>query len=103
LSAKEASKQNRTASAIWGWASSSGDTHVVLSGEIFQRDPVPITAARYFDEKSEFSGSVGGLGTMISNSAFGSRAYTVPGVVRTVGSTTAGLTTIQSKSVMMSL
>lgn len=71
--AKEASKQDRTASAIWGWASSSGDTHVVLSGEIFQRDPVPITAARYFDEKSEFSGTVGGLGTVISNSAFGSR------------------------------
>ena len=74
--AKEASKQDRTASAIWGWASSSGDTHVVLSGEIFQRDPVPITAARYFDEKSEFSGTVGGLGTVISNSAFGSRVNT---------------------------
>ncbi|MDO8908167.1 MAG: TonB-dependent receptor [Pseudohongiella sp.] len=71
--AKEAGKQDRTVSAIWGWASDSGETHFVLAGEIFQRDPVPITAARYFDEKSEFNGTVGGLGTVISNAAFGSR------------------------------
>lgn len=74
--AKEANKQDRTVSAIWGWASSTGDTHFVLAGEVFHRDPVPITAARYFDEKSEFTGTVGGLGTPIANAAFGSRLNT---------------------------
>jgi len=72
----EAGKQDKTVSAIWGWANDSGNTHFVLAGEMFQRDPVPITAARYFDSKSEFTGTVGGLGIPISNAAFGSRMNT---------------------------
>src|SRR5690606_24986918 len=28
-------RQDRTGSAIWGWASDSGDTHFVISGEMF--------------------------------------------------------------------
>ncbi len=65
--------QDRTLSAIWGWASESGDTNFVISGEIFRRDPVSITAARYFDDRSEFTGTVGGLGSPLNNPAFGSQ------------------------------
>ena len=64
---------DKTASVIWGWASDSGDTHFVLSGEMFQRDPVPVEYARFFDEKTEFSGTVGGLGVPSNVAAFGAR------------------------------
>jgi iron complex outermembrane recepter protein len=70
---KEMGKQDRTVSAIWGWSSDSGNTHFVISGERFERDPVPITAARFYDERSEFTGTVGGLGTLVVNPQFGSR------------------------------
>ncbi len=70
------SNQDRTASVIWGWANDSGDTHFVVSAEMFRRDPVPISAARYFDERSEFTGTVGGLGSLVNNSAFGSNLNT---------------------------
>jgi len=70
---KAGNRFDKTGSIIWGWASDAGNTNVVLSGEIFHRDPVPIQYARYFDERSEFSGAVGGLGTLISNAAFGSQ------------------------------
>ncbi|HDZ09230.1 TonB-dependent receptor [Pseudohongiella sp.] len=69
---KDMGNQDRTLSAIWGWANDSGSTHFVLSGEMFRRDPVPISAARYFDERSEFTGTVGGFGTPLANAAFGS-------------------------------
>ncbi|MBC53738.1 MAG: hypothetical protein CMQ34_15330 [Gammaproteobacteria bacterium] len=69
---KDLGNQDRTLSAIWGWSNDSGSTHFVISGEMFRRDPVPITAARYFDEKSEFTGTVGGFGTPLVNAAFGS-------------------------------
>ncbi len=64
---------DKTASVIWGWASDSGDTHFVLAGEMFQRDPVPVEFARYFDERTEFTGTVGGLGTVVNVGAFGAR------------------------------
>jgi len=68
---------DKTASAIYGWASDSGNTHFVISGEMFRRDPVPVEFANYFDENSEFTGGVGGspgsVGATASNPAFGSR------------------------------
>ncbi len=70
---KDMGNQDQTLSAIWGWSNSTGSTHFVISGEVFRRDPVPISAARYFDERSEFTGTVGGLGVPIVNSAFGSQ------------------------------
>ncbi|MBU2099328.1 MAG: TonB-dependent receptor plug domain-containing protein, partial [Gammaproteobacteria bacterium] len=73
---KDIGNQDQTVSAIWGWSNASGSTHFVLSGEIFRRDPVPITAARYYDERSEFSATVGGLGTLVVNPAFGSQLNT---------------------------
>ncbi|MEC8859929.1 MAG: TonB-dependent receptor [Pseudomonadota bacterium] len=70
---KEMENQDQTLSAIWGWSNETGSTHFVLSGEIFRRDPVSVSAARYFDDRSEFTGTVGGLGTPIANAAFGTR------------------------------
>jgi iron complex outermembrane receptor protein len=67
------SNQDRTASIIWGWGNDAGTTNFVLSGEVFRRDPVPISAARYFDDRSEFTGTVGGLGVLVDNAAFGSQ------------------------------
>ena len=60
-----------TISAIWGWSSDDGDTNFVISGERFERDPVPITMGNFYDENSEFLGTVGSPGTMISSSAMG--------------------------------
>lgn len=68
--------QDRTASAIWGWASDTGDTHFVISGEVFRRDPVSVTQARFYDERSEFNSAAGGLGSPIANPAFGSNLNT---------------------------
>jgi iron complex outermembrane receptor protein len=48
-----------TASAIWGWASESTDTHFVISGERYDRAAVPVKNARYFDENTEYTGIVG--------------------------------------------
>lgn len=73
---KDMGNQDRTASAIWGWSNDSGSTHFVISGEMFRRDPVPVSASRYFDDRSEFTGTVGGLGTPIVNAAFGSQLNT---------------------------
>ncbi len=55
------SATDSTVSGIWGWESASGDTHFVLSGEYFERDPVPITEASFYNENSEFRGSVTGV------------------------------------------
>lgn len=49
-----------TLSAIWGWQDDSAKSHFVLAAERFERDPVPVEYARYFDENSEFSDIVGG-------------------------------------------
>jgi len=73
---KAGNRFDKTGSIIWGWTSESGDSHFVLAGEMFQRDPVELEHARFFDGNSEFSASVGGLGSLISNAAFGSRLNT---------------------------
>jgi outer membrane receptor protein involved in Fe transport len=73
---KDLGNQDRTASAIWGWASDTGSTHFVISGEVFRRDPVSVTQARFYDERSEFNAQVGGLGTPIASPSFGSNINT---------------------------
>ncbi|TFH70845.1 hypothetical protein E3V39_14975 [Gammaproteobacteria bacterium LSUCC0112] len=69
--------QDQTASAIWGWASDSGNTHFVISAEAFRRDPVKVEFGRFYDENVEYTGVVGGIAGNISqtmaNPAFGSR------------------------------
>ncbi|OGT70622.1 MAG: hypothetical protein A3H44_07010 [Gammaproteobacteria bacterium RIFCSPLOWO2_02_FULL_57_10] len=62
---------DKTASVIWGWASDDGDTHFVLSGERFERDPVSVKYGNYFDENSEFLGTASSAGTLISSPFFG--------------------------------
>ncbi|MEX2470297.1 MAG: TonB-dependent receptor [Pseudohongiellaceae bacterium] len=58
-----------TVSAIWGWGSADGGTNFVISGEYFDRDPVALTDASYFDESRVIStGEVGAFGI---NSPFG--------------------------------
>jgi iron complex outermembrane receptor protein len=70
-------RQDKTGSVIWGWASDSGDTHFVLSGEMFRRDPVPVEFGNFYDENAQYTGVVGGMAGNISatmaNPAFGSR------------------------------
>jgi outer membrane receptor protein involved in Fe transport len=50
-----------TISGIWGWESPDNNAHFVISGEYFERDPVPITEASFYDQNSEFRGSVTGV------------------------------------------
>lgn len=49
-----------TLSAILGWADDGGKSHFVLAAERYERDPMPVEHARYFDENSQFSDIVGG-------------------------------------------
>lgn len=74
------SRQDKTGSVIYGWASDSGDTHFVISGEMFRRDPVPVRFGRFYDENVEYSGVVGSMAGNISatmaNPAFGSQVNT---------------------------
>lgn len=58
-----------TVSGIWGWSSASGDTRLVLSGEYFNRDPVLLENASYYDpERVVSNGRVGSFGI---NTPFG--------------------------------
>ncbi len=55
---------DKTASGIWGWSSDSGDTHFVLAGEYFKRDPVGEQYANFYDPNAgQYNGRVGALGT----------------------------------------
>lgn len=62
-----------TVSGIWGWASDDGDTHLVLSGERFERDPVNVSYGNFYDENSQFLGTVGTAGTLIAVPSFGAQ------------------------------
>lgn len=62
-----------TASAIWGWASDDGNTHLVLSGERFERDPVAVTEGNFFDDNTLIAGNVSVPTTLATSSAFGAR------------------------------
>jgi len=61
--AKAGGSYENTVSGIWGWASNDGNTRFVLSGERFDRDPVLLKHASYFDpERITSSGRVGSFG-----------------------------------------
>ncbi len=66
---------DKTGSGIWGWASASGDTHLVLSGERYERDPVPYSEARYYKPSARLNDIVGSTPTaataVFNNPAFG--------------------------------
>lgn len=67
------SRFDKTGSAIWGWQSEQGDSSLVIAAEAFRRDPVPVQFARFFDERSDFSAAVGGMGTLVAQPSFGAR------------------------------
>lgn len=64
------SRFDKTGSVIWGWG--SDNSNLVLAAEVFRRDPVPVTEARFYNGRSEFTGTVGALGVLLNNAAFGS-------------------------------
>ena len=70
-----------TVSAIWGWGSADGDTNLVISGEFFERDPVPLTDASYFDDSRVTStGRVGAFGIYTPLGGGINPAYINPGL-----------------------
>ncbi len=64
---------DQTLSAIWGWASDDGDTHFVISGEVFERDPLNVLYGNHIDENSEFLGTVSSIGGAVASPFFGAR------------------------------
>jgi len=63
---------DQTLSAIWGWASDDGDTHFVISGEVFERDPLNVLYGNHIDENSEFLETVSSIGGAVTSTFFGS-------------------------------
>jgi len=62
---------DQTVSAIWGWASDDGDTHLVVSGERFERDKLAVTNANFLDGYTQFNEPVMGIGGTLGQAAFG--------------------------------
>jgi len=60
-----------TVSAIWGWSSDDGDTHLVISGEHFERDKAGASSANFIDENTQFTGGISNIGTPVAIPAFG--------------------------------
>jgi outer membrane receptor protein involved in Fe transport len=52
-------------SGIWGWASDDGDTHFVISAELFERDKVNVLDGNHIDENSQFLGTTSSIGGSI--------------------------------------
>lgn len=59
----------QTFSAIWGTSFNDGDTRIVISGEHFERDPVSLRDAQYFDEDRVIQN--GAVGSFNPNSPLG--------------------------------
>lgn len=62
---------DQTVSAIWGWASDDGDTHFVISGEVFERDPLNVLYGNHIDENSQFLQTVSSIGGAVTSPFFG--------------------------------
>lgn len=67
------SRFDKTGSAIWGWQSDNGERSFVIAAEAFRRDPVSVQSARFYDERSDFSAAVGGMGTLVAQPSFGAQ------------------------------
>ena len=66
-------KYDQTISAIWGWASSDGDTNLVLSAERFERDPVNVRETNAFSDLQDFRGTVSSVPSLLAIGAIGAR------------------------------
>jgi len=64
-------KYDQTVSAIWGWASSDGDTNLVLSAERFERDPVTVRETNAYTDLQDFQGVVSTTGGFFASAAIG--------------------------------
>ncbi|MCH8265705.1 MAG: TonB-dependent receptor plug domain-containing protein, partial [Proteobacteria bacterium] len=53
-----------TLSGIWGWSSASGDTHLVISAERFERDKVNVLDGNNIDENSQYNGTTSSIGAL---------------------------------------
>ena len=62
---------DQTLSGIWGWSSDSGDTHFVLSAEVFERDKLNVLYGNHIDENSEFLATVSSVGGAVASPLFG--------------------------------
>ena len=60
-----------TVSAIWGWASSDGDTNLVLSAERFERDQINVTETNAFSDLQDFRGTYQAVGGLFASAAVG--------------------------------
>ena len=65
------SAYDTTVSGIWGWASDSGDTHFVISAELFERDNLNVMDGNHIDSNSQFLGTTSSFGSSISIPSFG--------------------------------
>jgi len=75
------SSYDQTLSAIWGWASDDGDTHLVISAERFERDPIEASSANFLNEFTQFTAGVSTITSPVAIPAFG--ANTNPAYLNT--------------------
>ena len=52
---------DKSFSGIWGWTSDEGDTHFVVSAELFERDRLNALYGNHIDENSEFLDTVSSI------------------------------------------
>ncbi len=71
---------DKTVSGIWGWASDSGNTHLVISAERFERDKVSASSANFIDGNTQFAADVSSITAPVAVPAFG--ANTNPAYLR---------------------
>ena len=66
------STYDATVSGIWGCASNDGNTHFVLSAERFERDPMSVRDANFWDDETSFiPGRVNNVGSLFGSGYFG--------------------------------
>jgi outer membrane receptor protein involved in Fe transport len=75
------SSYDQTLSAIWGWASDDGDTHLVISAERFERDPIEASSANFLNEFTQFNAGISSITAPVAIPSFG--ANTNPAYINT--------------------
>ena len=63
-----------TVSAIWGWTSADQNTHFVISGERMEKDPIPLTAAGFYNPQTMLlTGPVSTTSSFFASGFFGAQ------------------------------
>ena len=55
------SNYEKTFSGIWGWSSDSGDTHFVVAGDVYTKDPITADKGNHYDANTEYLATVQSL------------------------------------------